>query len=171
MPSKEDTIRKAITDAHLKDELFLLFESGNSDRGEIRGIIGKKFKLRHDRFYKVFDVAHMEWAKLKEKAQYEAIVDKQISLLKAGLKSDIELDLRVQEIAFNKYQSVKDGHKVVKIENTTQDQLKAIDMLYKRRGLYVTKVANTDKDGNDAPQQPIIQLPVGSYIALPNDTE
>ncbi len=56
--------------------------------------------------------------------------------VKNGLKSVIEIDLKVQEIIFKPYQLIRDGNRIIKVENSTADQLRAADLYYRRHGHY-----------------------------------
>lgn len=74
--------------------------------------------------------------------------------IKSGLKTFLDVDAKLQEIIFSTYRLVRDPKddlkRVIKVENTTSDQLKAIEIYYKRHGHYAPiKNAQTDSEGND----------------------
>ena len=86
----KETIKKTISDPQLKTELFKLFEAGNTDKGKCREVVGSKYKIQVQRFYKMFNIIIQEWQEIKDKAEAEQVGDSTKDALKSGLKSKIE---------------------------------------------------------------------------------
>lgn len=57
---------------------------------------------------------------------------------KNGLKSVIEIDLKLQKIIFDSFSRINKDGKFFNIENSASDQIRAIDIYYKRHGYYET---------------------------------
>lgn len=108
--------------------------------------------------------AEVNGSKLGKKYQYEINLErtrqnkiledtKTSEVVKDSLKnilSQSEVDAKLCEIITNAFTLVRDGTsgKVVKVENTTGDRLKAIDIYYKRFGHYVIKMDMSVKKYN-----------------------
>lgn len=89
----------------------------------------------------------------KEKQQGRENLRKREDIQKAEAEilSQVEVDAALCQVITSKFSLVRDGQtkRVVKVENTTSDRLKAIDMYYKRFGGYApTKAEVTGKDGD-----------------------
>jgi len=134
--------------------------------------------MGRSRFWKTFDIVHSDWAKLKDKAEREGISEATKEASKIGLKSKLEKQLELQnEISLIDKQIKGEvqftfvvGNKVNKSHNgdvfmlpvQVQNDLRARKLQYyaelnKMEGDYApTKIANTDKDGNDVKQTMII---------------
>lgn len=82
--------KKTISDAQLKNELFKLFESGNTDNTNIYEQIRTRFKIAKERHVKFYHSTLAEWQEMKDKATNEQVQANQSEALKSGLKSKIE---------------------------------------------------------------------------------
>ena len=176
-PSKQ-IIRKSISDAQLRSELRKLFSKGITQKSDAYGQIRTKFSMGRSRFWKMYDSVHADWAKLKDKAENEGITEATKEAAKNGLKSKLEKQLELQNEINLIDKQIKGevqftfvvGNKVNKSHNgdifmlpvQIQNELRARKLQYyselnKMNGDYApTKVANTDKDGNDVKQVIII---------------
>ena len=83
MPNPKPIERKTISDAQLKNELIALFESGNTDKGKCREILGSQYKVQVQRFYNLFNSVIIEWQEARNVANNEQIY----ANAKEGLKS------------------------------------------------------------------------------------
>lgn len=96
MPTKKTIERKTISEAQLKLELIKLFDSGQTGKSNSYDQLRTKYKLEKQRCLKLYDIAHEEWANLKDKATNEQIQANAKESLKQGLKSKIERVLYYQ---------------------------------------------------------------------------
>lgn len=181
MPNKT---KPSISDAQLKNELIKLFEGGNSAKTELLGIFRNKYKIGTDRFLREFDLALKGWQIEKDKATSDAIQANAKEGLKSGLKSKIELQLEIQKEIEQLQKILNDGYLSKKVTFDGKTEIKRevfgtkeiesyhrmIDNkrneLFKLDGMYApTKVAETDKDGNNK------KLPTGSkiFFIAPNE--
>lgn len=90
-------IKKTISDPQLKTELFKLFEAGNTDKGKCREVVGSKYKLQVQRYYKAFNNALSEWQEITDKVTTEQVQANQSEALKSGLKSKFEWVAELQK--------------------------------------------------------------------------
>lgn len=150
------TTKTTISDAQLKNEYLILFESGNTDNTNIYEQIRTKYKLAKERHVKMYHSTLLEWQEAKNKA-----IDKQIqanvtdTLKKANL-TKVDRILIAESIALN-----EDG------TANNADKLKALDYLSKIDGDYApTKTANTDSSGNDIDSPLDILIKKGGKIVI-----
>jgi hypothetical protein len=154
----KEIIKKTISDAQLKNELIKLFESGNTDKGKCREVLGSFYKLQVQRFYKAFNTALLDWQKTKEKATNEQIHANQTNALKSGLKSRIEwVQLLQKELEDNRVEESVLDLKTGKVTRfframTPTERKGYIERIAKFEGMDApTKTAQTDTEGNDLP--------------------
>jgi len=112
----------------------------------------KAFKVKDKQIARVAGLRLLKSPKIaliiseKQAIQNKIIADAtEQSLIKAtkqGLRDVIEIDLKIQEIIFKPHQLIRDGNKVIKVENTTSDQLKAAELFYKRHGHFAPTTSN-----------------------------
>jgi hypothetical protein len=103
----------------------------------------------------------------KESMMQDNLSKKLKGEIEATIKSDLELDLILSQLATNNIEVEEfiQGTAVLR-GITPSEQIAAIDKLYKRRGSYApVKAAQTDIKGKDAPQTFVIQ-PIQSAIAI-----
>lgn len=161
--SKEN-IKQTISDGQLRDELIKLFESGNTDKGKCLEVLGSKYKIQVQRFYKKCKETLLEWQDLKDKATNEQIGANAKEMLQNGLKSKIDWILEIQkELEENRVEEsvldLKTG-KVIRFYRTmTPTERKGyIERIAKFSGLdSPNKIAQTDTEGNDIISQKDIQ--------------
>lgn len=97
MGNKSTIERKSISDAVLKSELRKLFSKGITQKSNAYEQTRTKFKMTKQRFWNMFDVVHADWAKLKDKAESEGIIEATKEAAKTGLKSKLEKQLHIQK--------------------------------------------------------------------------
>ena len=97
MRKEKITGRTSISDAQLKSELRKLFSKGTTQKSNAYEQTRTKFKMSKQRFWKMFDVVHSDWAKLKDKAESEGISEATKEAAKTGLKSKLEKQLHIQK--------------------------------------------------------------------------
>jgi|LakMenEpi03Aug12_release.lakeMendotaPanAssembly.Ray.scaffolds.fasta_scaffold544502_1 hypothetical protein len=93
----KEIIKKTISDAQLKNEYLLLFESGNTDNTNIYEQIRTKYKLAKERHVKMYHSTLLEWQETKNKATSIQIQANASDSLKSGLKSKIDRLLELQD--------------------------------------------------------------------------
>lgn len=87
--------KKTISDAQLKNEIIKLFESGQTGKTDLLGLLNTEFKLGRDRYFKLYDIAYLDWSKIKDKATSEQVATN----AKEGLISALRTkDERLQEL-------------------------------------------------------------------------
>ena len=100
----------------------------------------KKFQLSErqiDNYIKDATTKAETALKRKNEAVERATIEVITEATRNGLKSVLEVDARLQEIIFNSHKLIKNADgKIAKVENTTADILKAMDIYYKRNGHY-----------------------------------
>lgn len=94
----KQTEKKTISNPQLKKELFKLFNSGQTGKTDLYGLIRIKYTMGRDRYFKNYDLAIAEWQKTQEQAQIEQTIENTKEGLKSGLKSKIERQLELQAI-------------------------------------------------------------------------
>jgi hypothetical protein len=94
--SSKQIERKSISDAQLRSELRKLFAKGITQKSNAYEQTRTKFKMEKQRFWKMFDVVHSDWANLKDKAESEGISEATKEAVKTGLKSKLEKQLHIQ---------------------------------------------------------------------------
>lgn len=179
MAKKETNIvRKSIPDAQLQSELIKRFESGNTDKGNLWELLGTKYKLQKQRYYKIANKAQSEWQQAKQIAQSEQIQANEKEGLKSGVKSKIERILFYQneidimekqlrgEVKFpfivgSKIMNSHNGELFmlpVQVQNEIRQTIKSYQSeISKIESDYApTKVANTTVDGKDVKQVIVI---------------
>lgn len=115
--------------------------ANGKDRDTIVSIYGKRWQTSArtvDRYIKKAKPIAKQLSLKADRAMEQTMVEEVTEAAKKGLKAVIEIDTKLQEIIFKPYQLIRDGNKVVKVENTTADQIRAIDIYYKRHGHYET---------------------------------
>ena len=96
-------IKKTISDAQLKSELFKLFNKGQTGKTDLYGLLRTKSKLGRDRYFKAYDLAYSEWQITQEKANVDQSIENGKEALKLGLKSKIERQLQLQAMLEPEY--------------------------------------------------------------------
>jgi hypothetical protein len=154
--AKTQSDKITISDAQLHDELIKLFESGNTDKGKCKEVLGTRFKIRVQRLYQSFNKAMFQWQQLRQIAIAEQVPTNAIEGLKSAYLSKLERleiltkiarqEIDVEEVTLSEqFGMTKFNRKPNPSEIT-----KAIAEVNKIEGDYApTKVAQTDKDGND----------------------
>lgn len=160
--------KKSISDAHLKSVIRRELSNGNTTKTNCYELLRTKFRLTKSTFLKKFDEVHSEWAKLKDKGESDGIVEAVREAAKNGLKSKLEKQLHIQKQIDDTQSDIDRGileeyvvvggklqivNKIMNAE-TKAFLRKTIKDLYaelnKMDGDYApTKIANTDKEGND----------------------
>ncbi len=154
----KETIKKAISDPQLKTELFKLFEAGNTDKGKCREVVGSKYKIQVQRFYKMFNIIIREWQEIKDKAEAEQVGESTKDALKSGLKSKIEwVAILQKELDDNQVEEsvldLKTGKVIRYMRKMTPTERKGyIERIAKFEGMDApNKIAQTDNEGNNLP--------------------
>lgn len=170
MSKKADLKRIKLSDQQLKSEIISLFNSGNTGKTDLYGLIRIKYTLARDRYFKMYDLCYSEWAKIKEEANTGVTIRAAEEAARIGLKSKIEKQAHLQK-QIDDIQSDLDANIMVdyyyeegvpvKIEKEMNVETKAylrktIKELYaelnKMEGDYApAKIAQTDKNGEDIP--------------------
>ncbi len=155
----KETIKKTISEPQLQNELINLFESGNTDKGKCREVLGSLYKIQVQRFYKSFNEALLKWQGAKQTATNDAIYQNQSEALKSGLKSRIEWVLELQkELEKNEYEEsfwdFKTGKVVRYFRALTPTERKGyIERISKFEGMDApNKVAPVKPDGTPLTQ-------------------
>lgn len=111
--------------------------------GKTDGLVekfGKKWNLKKTSINNYIRLAKPEakrLSELKDKVVNDTITAEIKEAAKNGLKSLLEVDAKLQEIIFNEFILVQDENgRIIKVENTTADKLKAMDLYFKRNGHY-----------------------------------
>jgi len=146
--------KKTISDAQLKNELIKLFESGNTDKGKCREVLGSKYKLQVQRYYKAFNNALSEWQEITDKVTTEQVQANQSEALKSGLKSKFQWVAELQkELDENRVEEsvldLKTGKVIRFFRTMTPTERKGhMERISKFMGMDApTKTANVDEDG------------------------
>lgn len=164
--------RKSISDAQLRSELRKLFSQGVTQKSNAYEQIRTKFKMTKQRFWKMFNVVHSDWAKLKDKAESDGISEATKEAVKQGLKTDLELEMILCQIASGNVE-VEEWIKGTPILRSVSpmEVINAAKVIFTKRGSNApAKIAQTDKDGNDVSFLKL-SLPKGINIELPSNTE
>lgn len=188
MKPKECIKRTKLSESQLKSEILALFNSGNTGKTDLFGIIRIKYTLARDRYFKMYDQCYAEWTILKEKADTEATVEAANLSAKTGLKTKIEKQLSLQnqideiqaEIDLGYWEqvlTVRKKEKIVKYTLSPQEKgflRKTMRELYaelnKMEGDYApTKVAQTDNDGNNISPNITINQFMGESLHIRED--
>jgi hypothetical protein len=147
--------KTTISDAQLNAELKLLFEGGNTDKGKCLEVLGSKYKIQVQRFYKKFNEAHLEWQEAKAKATNEAIQANATAAVNSAYMSAQQRRDLLSQMA-NGEIKVKIpfviGGKIMEYpsEASLMERKAAIAELNKMDGDYApTKTALTNVDGKD----------------------
>jgi len=147
-------IKKTISDAQLKNELIKLFESGNTDKGKCREVLGSKYKLQVQRYYKAFNNALSEWQEITDKVTTEQVQANQSEALKSGLKSKFQWVAELQkELDENRVEEsvldLKTGKVIRFFRTMTPTERKGhMERISKFMGMDApTKTANVGDDG------------------------
>jgi hypothetical protein len=148
-------IKKTISDAQLKNELIKLFESGNTDKGKCREVLGSKYKLQVQRYYKAFNNALSEWQEITDKVTTDQVQANQSEALKSGLKSKFQWVAELQkELDENRVEEsvldLKTGEVIRFFRTMTPTERKGhMERISKFMGMDAPiKSANTDENGN-----------------------
>lgn len=148
-------IKKTISDAQLKNELIKLFESGNTDKGKCREVLGSKYKLQVQRYYKAFNNALSEWQEITDKVTTDQVQANQSEALKSGLKSKFQWVAELQkELDENRVEEsvldLKTGKVIRFFRTMTPTERKGhMERISKFMGMDAPiKSANTDENGN-----------------------
>ena len=162
------TIRKSISDAQLKSVIRKELSNGNTIKTNCYELLRTKYKLTKQTFLKTFDLVHFDWAKIKDKAESEGLLEAMKQAAKSGLKSKIEKQLHIQKEIEGIQADIERGiledyiviggklqivNKIMNAESKAYLR-KTIKELYaelnKMEGDYApSKVAQTDTAGND----------------------
>lgn len=175
MKTKQHILRKSISDAQLKSVIRAELSKGNTIKTNCYELLRTKYKLTKQTFLKTFDVVHSDWAKIKDKAESEGLLEAIKEAAKKGLKSKLEKQLHIQNeiegIQSDIVRGILEDYIVVggklqivnKIMNAESKAYlrKTIKDLYaelnKMEGDYApTKIAATDAKGNDVEQTIIV---------------
>lgn len=126
--------RKQLTDNELLIELKKLWTKGKRGKTNLYELLRTKFKIEKSRALKMYDVMERVATKEAKQGQSEANVKSNKKAVQNGLKLVTEIDMRLQNVIFND-------------KNTTSDQLKAIDLYYKRNGHYAAEKKDLTVNG------------------------
>lgn len=174
MTDKNPIQKTLISDAQLTAELFKLFESGNTDKGNCWKLLGTEYKLQKQRFYKIVNAAIQQWQAMKQKAIADQVHANTTEQLKSAVMDKQERYKVLKGIATGRAKAKKTfviAGKIVEhpSEPDFNDRLKAIAEMNKMEGDYApTKIAQTDKDGNDA-KPPLTDEQVDKILSKIND--
>ena len=186
MPKPEQNTKKRnkLSDSQLKTEIIAVFNSGISGKMEVFGTIRNKFTCARDRFTEMYNTCYSEWSKIKEQASSDATVQAADKAAKIGLKSKLQKQIELQnevdyidkqirgEVKFTfvvgnkvmKSHNMDNGTEIFMLPVQVQNNLRAQKLQYmaelnKMDGDYApTKVAQTNKDGEDLPQYDLSKL-------------
>ena len=144
--------------SNIADEMFALLLEGKT-RGEILAENGKVWQLPERTFERHLLKAttkHREAQQESNAALNAALNAERIDALKTGLKSDLEIELQLLKIGFAEIEveettlSEQFGLTTFNRMPTPGEMKAALAEVWKKRGSYApTKIAATDKDGND----------------------
>lgn len=147
--------KQTISDGQLRTELIQLFENGNTDKGKCLEVLGSKYKIQVQRFYKKCNETLLEWQNLKDKATNDQIQDNAIECVKSGLKSKIDWVLQLQKeleenVVEESLWDFKTNKPIRYYRAMTPTERKGyIERIAKFQGMDApSKVAQTDPDGN-----------------------
>lgn len=163
MATTKPQIKKNLSEPQLKAELIRLFESGNTDKGNLWEQIRTKYKIQKQRFYKCVNIALQEWQEVRQKASTEQIQANAVESLKSAYMGKQERLEYLDNIAKGnikiKQPFVING-KIMEYpaEPTAAERLKAIAEMNKMEGDYAPqKTELTGANGKDLiPDRPII---------------
>ena len=88
--------RTKLSDSQLKSEMLSLFNGGITGKSDCYGKIRIKHTLARDRFFRMYDVCHSEWSKIKERADTDVTVQAAETAAKIGLKSKLDKQIHLQ---------------------------------------------------------------------------
>ena len=140
------------------EEITQMLREGK-ERKEILPIITQTYPMSLKTFNNRLKDAReivLKEIQLKEKVREDTLPEAYRSEILEGIATESEIDLVLSKIVMGECRVEEwiKGELVIK-EVSPTDIVAAADKLYKRKGSYApTKVAPTDKDGNDLPQQP-----------------
>lgn len=120
---KSELKKTSLSNAQLKSELIKQFEFGNTEKTNFYELIRTKFKVGKQRCLRMYDVAHKEWAELKDKATSDTVVANTIKGLESGLKSKIEHQLEIQAEILSLQDILKKGFILKKIKISEDETL------------------------------------------------
>ena len=167
MGKKKEIKRTKLSDSQLKSEIFALFNTGNTGKTDLYGLIRTKYTLARGRYFKMYDLCLAEWSKIKEQADSEATIQAAGEAAKNGLKSKIEKQVHIQRLIDSIQTDIDNGFyetiagsvnpQILQIALSPMEKAalgKTIKDLYaelnKMEGDYApTKTAFTDTSGND----------------------
>lgn len=155
MAQKVKPSKQSIVNALLKD-----IEAGTS-RAKVLGKAGKTWGISRTTFDRHWKTANEQHRELQEKAKAEAdkvYIDSMADAAKSAVMSKAERQKVLSDIARGQLTQKAEGEKPgdfidVPVMIETFERIKAIAELNKMEGDYApSKVAQTDKDGNDVLQ-------------------
>jgi hypothetical protein len=128
--------------------------ANGKERAEILRKYAKKWQISPrsiDRYLNPAKVIAKSMANLKDSVVKTAIIDETEKAIRAGLKSDLELELILSQIASGNVQITEWIKGEAVLRNVTPTEIvNAAKTIFTKRGSNApTKIAQTDKDGND----------------------
>lgn len=82
--------KSRITDIEAKEEMFKLFDMGESGKTNIWKLLKTRFAIQNSRAYKLYDLYHPEWSEIKNKVMTGTITKEQEERLKKEIESRYE---------------------------------------------------------------------------------
>ncbi len=112
--------RQTIDNETLILELKKLFQTDTTDKGKCKELLGIKFKLQAQRYYRVYKQAYNEWVNLAVKASDKSIVGSLQDMLNRGLKTKTDSALEIQKDIEELYKQLRgDVHFTFIVGNKT----------------------------------------------------
>ncbi len=137
MKNKSKIIRKRLTDNELIIEIKKLWGKGERGKVNLYELLRTKFTLGKSRALKTYDVVEAEMIKITQAAQDAAIAYEQKAALQDELKTDLELEMVLCQIAIGNL-TIEEwvrGNPILR-NVSPMEQIAAIDKIYKKRGSY-----------------------------------
>lgn len=126
-----------MTNSELIVEMKKLWAKGERGKVNFYELLRTKFTLAKGRALKIYDVVESEMTKITLEAQNEALSEEQKSALQDNLRTDLELEMILCQIATGNLQIEEwiKGEPILR-NVTPFEQINAIDKIYKKRGSY-----------------------------------
>lgn len=145
--------KKKLTDDELKIEMFQLWGTGERGKTNFYELLRTKFQLSKTRCLKIYDQIEQEASKTVLKAQSNTLISETEEAVKKGLKSDLELEMILCQIASGNVEVEEwiKGESVLR-SVSPMEVINAAKVIFTKRGSNApTKVAQTNAAGEDVP--------------------
>ncbi len=143
--------KNKVSDDVLKQMMFELLDKGETGATNFYELLRTKIQIAKGRCLKMYPIIESEWVNFKNKVIEDQRTVEITEAAKDGLKTDLELEVILCQIASNNV-SVQEwvSGEVVLRDVSPSETIQAIAQLFKKRGSYAPiKTAATDTKGND----------------------